>query len=208
MDIIALKRHTAAELMAKLREVPLLEQPDVFVYSQALITLEQIQTDCLHPPQNYIWLKELRKTQELRWSLAAQGVDLFRLDGYVTYTVLGKDGTEEVYDLYPPIVEESVEADGALALLINDGMHRLYLARLEWVVPQVAYIRGVPKAYPYYAYPRREGWAGLDLLAENPDPRNYLKKCHRQRENKKLFRDFQAVFRNVGRPRSRLLTSG
>ncbi|OGP69990.1 MAG: hypothetical protein A2Z73_00585 [Deltaproteobacteria bacterium RBG_13_60_28] len=208
MDIIALKRHTAAELIAKLREVPLLEQPDVFVYSQALITLEQIQTDCLHPPQNYIWLQELRKTQELRWSLAAQGVDLFRLDGYVTYTVLGEDGTEEVYDLYPPIVEESVEADGTLALLINDGMHRLYLARLEWVVPQVAYIRGVPKAYPYYAFPRQQGWMGLDLLAENPDPRTYLKKCHRQRDNKKLFRDFQAVFRNVGRPRSRLLTSG
>lgn len=207
MDIIALQRHLAPELIAKLKEVPLLKQPDVFVYQQALVTLEQINTDCLHPAQNYLWLQELKKTQELRWSLAAQGVDLFKLDGYVTYTVRQEDGTEEVYDLYPPIVEESVEADGTLALVINDGMHRLYLARLEWVVPQVAYIRGVPKAYPYYAYPRREGWAGLDLLAENPDPRVYLKKCHRQRDNKRLFRDFQAVFKNVGRSRSSLLTS-
>ncbi len=207
MDIIALKRHSTAELIAKLKEVPLLKQPDVFVYRQALITLEQIRTDCLHPAQNYIWLQELRKTQELRWSLAAHGVDLFKLDGYVTYTVRREDGAEEDYDLYPPIVEESLEADGSLALVINDGMHRLYLARLEWVAPQVAYIRGVPKAYPYYAYPRRQGWEGLDLLAENPDPRAYLKKCHRQRDNKRLYRDFQAVFRNVGRSRSSLLTS-
>jgi hypothetical protein len=205
MDIIAIERHSPEELMACLRRVPLLEQPEVLIYEQALISLEQIHTDCLHPPQNYLWLKELRKTQELRWSLAEHGVDLLRLDGYVTYTVRQEDGSEATYDLYPPIVEESIEADGTVALLINDGMHRLYLARLEWVVPQVTYIRGVPKAYPYYAYPRRQRWEGLDLLADNPDPQVYLKKCHRVRHNKRLYRDFQAVFANVGRSRSRLL---
>jgi hypothetical protein len=205
MDIIALERHSAAELIAYLRRVPLMEQTEVLIYEQALISLEQIHTDCLHPPQNYLWLKELRKIQELRWSLAERGVELFRLDGYITYTVRQEDGSEATYDLYPPIVEESIEADGTVALLINDGMHRLYLARLEWAVPQVTYIRGVPRAYPYYAYPRRERWEGLDLLADNPDSRIYLKKCHRVRHNKRLYRDFQAVFANVGRPRSRLL---
>ena len=157
MDIIALKRHPAPELIEDLRRVPLLQQPEILVYEQALITLELIHTGQLHPTQNYIWLTELRKIQELRWSLAAQGVDLFRLDGFVTYTVRGEDGAEESYAVYPPIVEESLEADGTLALIINDGMHRLYLARQEWVVPQVVYIRGIPRAYPYYAYPRPEG---------------------------------------------------
>lgn len=201
MNIIALQRHSAEELITCLRRVPLLQQPEVLIYARALISLEQIHTDSLHPPQNYLWLKELRKTQELRWSLAEHGVDLFRLDGYVTYTVRQEDGSEATYDLYPPIVEESIEADGTVALLINDGMHRLYLARLEWLVPQVTYIRGVDKAYPYYAYPRRERWEGLDLLADNPDPKTYLKKCHRVRHNKRLYRDFQAVFANVGRSR-------
>jgi len=42
-------------------------------------------------------------------------------------------------------------------------------------------------------------------LADNPDPQRYLKKCHRTRHNKQLYRDFQAVFQNVGRSRSRLL---
>jgi hypothetical protein len=205
MDIIAIQRHSPEELISCLRRVPLLKQPEVLIYEQALISLEQINTDSLHPPQNYLWLAELRKCQELRWSLADQGVDLFRLEGYVTYTVREPDGSEATYDLYPPIVEESIEADGTVALIINDGMHRVYLARLEWVVPQVTYIRGVPKAYPYYAYPRRQRWEGLDLLAENPDPKFYLKKCHRVRHNKRLYRDFQAVFANVGRSRSRLL---
>ena len=145
MDIIALEHHPPEALIGCLRRVPLMEKTDVLVYSQALISLEQIHPDCLNPPQNYIWLQELRKTQELRWSLAARGVDLFRLDGYVTYTVRLADGEEVVYDLYPPIVEESFEADGRLALIINDGMHRLYLARMEWVVPQVTYHPGHPQ---------------------------------------------------------------
>lgn len=205
MDIIALEKHGPGELIDRLRRVPLLRQPEVLVYEQALISLEQIHTNSLHPAQNYIWLQELRKTQELRWSLQTWGLDLFRLDGYVTYTVRLPDGEEATYDLYPPIVEESLEADGTVALLINDGMHRLYLARLEWVIPQVTYIRGIPPAYPYYAFPRPQGWEGLDLLPENPDPQTYLKKCHRWRDNKRLYRDFQAVFHNVGRSRSRLL---
>src|SRR5271157_6026976 len=184
MNIIALQRHSAEELITCLRRVPLMQQPEVLIYERALISLEQIHTDSLHPPQNYLWLKELRKTQELRWSLAEHGVDLFRLDGYVTYTVRQEDGSEATYDLYPPIVEESLEADGSVALLINDGMHRLYLARLERVVPQVVYVRGVPKEYPYYAFPRPEGWQGVDLLPDNPDPGTYLKKCHRRRDNK------------------------
>jgi len=208
MDIIAIERHSPEELLQCLRRVPLLKQPEALVYQQALITLECIHTNSLSPAQNYIWLQELRKTQELRWSLADQGVDLFRLDGYLTYTVRLAGGHEETYDLYPPVVEESVEADGTVALIINDGMHRLYLARLEWVVPQVVYVRGVPKAYPYYAYPRPEGWVGLELLLENPDKATYLKKCHRQRDYKRLFRDFQTVFKNVGRGRSSLRSPG
>jgi hypothetical protein len=207
MDIIELTRHSPQELTERLRRVPLLKQPDILVYAEALISLEQIRTDQLAPTQNYVWLEEFRKVQDLRWSLAEHGVDLFRLDGFVTYTVRESDGAKKLYNVYPPVVEESLEADGSVALLINDGMHRLYLARLERVAPQVIYVRGVPKQYPYYAFPRPGGWEGIDLLANNPDPEAYLKKCHRRRENKRLYRDFQAVFANVGRSRSQLLKS-
>ncbi len=204
MRIVQVTHHPPAELLARLRQVPLQEQPDVKIYQEALISLECIHTDCLHPPQNYIWLTELRKVQELRWSLREHGLDMFRLDGFVTYTVQEDNGTEVAYDLYPPIIEESIEADGTVALLINDGMHRVFLARSEWVIPQVVYIRGIPKDYPYYAFPRPQGWEGIDLLADNPDKNRYLKKCHRIRHNKALFRNFQAVFRNVGGSRSLL----
>ncbi len=205
MDIVTVEPHSAAELIARLRQVPLQEQPQVKIYAEALISLEFIHTNYLWPPQNYLWLAELRKVQNLRWSLREHGYDLFRLNGFVTYTVREANGELVRYDLYPPIIEESFEADGTVALLINDGMHRVYLARQEWIIPQVVYIRGIPKEYPYYAYPRPEGWRHLDLLPDNPDKNRYLKKIHRRRDNKALFRDFQAVFRNVGGSRSGLL---
>jgi len=204
MDIVQVRHHPAAELLARLRQVPLQEQPEVRIYAQALISLECIHTNCLHPPQNYIWLAELRKVQELRWSLREHGLDMFRLNGFVTYTVRQADGALVDYDLYPPIIEESFEADGTVALIINDGMHRVFLARAEWVVPQVVYVRGIPKEYPYYAFPRPQGWEGIDLLPDNPDKNRYLKKCHRIRHNKALYRNFQAVFSNVGGSRSSL----
>ncbi|MGQ9919702.1 MAG: hypothetical protein ACUVRZ_00055 [Desulfobacca sp.] len=206
MDIVQVRHHAAAELLARLRQVPLQEQPEVKIYQQALISLECIHTNHLHPPQNYLWLAELRKVQELRWSLREHGLDMFRLNGFVTYTVREADGTLVDYDLYPPIIEESFEADGTVALIINDGMHRVYLARAEWVIPQVVYVRGIPREYPYYAFPRPRGWEGIDLLPDNPDKNRYLKKCHRIRRNKALYRNFQAVFRNVGGSRSGLIT--
>jgi len=208
MQIVEVERHGPEELLARMRRVPLMEQPEVFVFQEALISLECIHTNCLAPPQNYVWLAELRKVQELRWSLKEHGVDMFRLDGFVTYTVEEAQGARVTYDLYPPVVEESIEADGTVALIINDGMHRAYLARLEWVVPQVVYVRGIPKQYPYYAFPRPQGWEGLDLLADNPEKKRYLKKCHRIRRNKSLYRNFQAVFRNVGGSRSGLSSTG
>ena len=39
---------------------------------------------------------------------------------------------------------------------------------------------------------------------DNPDKNRYLKKCHRIRHNKALYRNFQAVFQNVGGSRSGL----
>ncbi len=204
MELVHVERHPAEELMDRMRRVPLMEQPEVLVYEEALLSLECIHTRCLAPPQNYIWLQELRKVQELRWSLRDFGVDMFRLDGFVTYDVREGSGETVTYNLYPPVVEESFEAEGTVALLINDGMHRVYLARQEWIIPQVVYVRGVPKEYPYYAFPRPGGWEGIDLLADNPDNNRYLKKCHRVRRNKGLYRNFQAVFHNVGGSRSAL----
>ncbi len=196
MKISNLEHFDETELLTRLRRVRMMEDPDTLVYRDAVISLECIQTRYLSPPQYYLLQSELEKVRELKWTLREHGFDLFRLNGFLRISL---EGEEEPIDLLPPVVEESIEADGSVHLLVNDGMHRVYLAYLEWQVPQVVYVRGIPKNLPYYAYPIPSGWDRLEI--RHDIPKGYLKKWHRVRHNKRLYRDFNSAFRNVGGPR-------
>ncbi|SHJ23651.1 hypothetical protein [Desulfofundulus thermosubterraneus] len=196
MEITKVVRHTPGELVDKLRRVTMLTDPDCYIYRDVFISLEKIHTNYLAPAQSYVLTGELQKVRELKWELARHGCDLFHLDGYVTLYLAGYD---EPVDLLPPVIEESVEADGSVFNIICDGMHRVYLARLEWIVPQVIFIRGVPKDKPYYAYPLPGGWSQVVLREDLPP--GFIKKWHRIAGYKSLYRNFNSAFYNVGGPR-------
>jgi len=196
MKIVAVRRFSADALVERLREVTMLKAPEIKVYGNAFVSLEFIAVRHLAPPQNYILREELKKVRELKWALEEHGVDIFRLDGYVR---LKLEDYDEPMDLLPPVVEESIEQDGSVHFIINDGMHRVYMALREWVIPQVALVRGVPKDLPYYAFPVPGGWASVE---ERDDlPHGYLKKWHRISNYHALYRNFNSAFSNVGGPR-------
>jgi hypothetical protein len=196
LKILEIKKFPIEELVERLRNVTMLKAPDVKVYGEACITVEKISPQSLAPPQNYILREELKKVRELKWALEEHGVDIFELNGFVS---LSLEGYDEPVDLLPPVVEESIERDGSIHLIVNDGMHRVYMALREWVIPQVILIRGIPKELPYYAFPVPGGWKNLE---ERDDlPPGYLKKWHRIRNYHALYRNFNSVFTNVGGPR-------
>lgn len=199
MKIKRVERHSERELIDCLRRVSMLEAPEVKPYESAFISLERLRLDHIWPSQSYVLRSEFEKVRTLRWSLLDCGIDMFDLEGYLTIFM---EESEEPLNLLPPVVEESIESDGSLIPLINDGMHRMYLAWKEWVVPRVAYVRGVPKAFPYYAYPLRGGWQEIKLI-EDRDDLGILKKYHRTRNNKGLYRNFNSAFQNVGGPRGK-----
>ena len=198
MRIEKVDHHPPEELFARLRNVTMLKAPEVYPYREAEIALREMPTSLLHPAQRYVLLPELLKVRALRWELARLGHDLFHLGGYLTVWVAG---AEAPIDLLPPVVEESREADGSVVNIVNDGMHRVYLARLEWAVPEVVFIRGVPPHLPYYAFPNRTQWEGIDLLEDLPE--TYVKKWHRIPDYHTLYRNFNSAFENVGAPRGR-----
>jgi hypothetical protein len=183
-------------LVEKLREVRMLKAPEVKIYDKVFISLEKIAVSCLTPPQNYILRSELKKVRELKWALEEHGVNIFELNGFVRVML---EGQTEPMDLLPPIVEESIEKDGTVHFIVNDGMHRVYMALREWVIPQVVLVRGIPKDLPYYAFPVPGGWTRIE---ERDDlPPGYLKKWHRIADYHSLYRDFNSAFINVGGPR-------
>ncbi len=202
MKIARIEHHSEKELLERLRNVRLLKQPDVKIYENCTITLERIATSCLYPTQRYVLIQELEKVRNLQWVLREHGYDIFYLNGYLDIWFEGEDAP---VSLLPPVVEESIEDDGRVVVLINDGMHRLYLAHRQWIIPQVVFVRGLPREYPYYAYPNPYQWEGIDVMDELPE--GYIKKWHRIRNYHSLYRDFNSAFSNVGAPRGRFKKS-
>ncbi|KWT79143.1 hypothetical protein [Candidatus Magnetominusculus xianensis] len=203
MKITRVEQFPAVELIEKLKGLRMLYAPEIRPYTDVFISLEHISTDILHPAQYYILQSELEKVRNLRWALSARNIDIFNLNGYVKIWL---EGIDEPIDLLPPVVEESIEKNGKVVCLINDGMHRVFLSRLEWVIPQVVYIRGIPKNLPYYAYPIPEGWDKVDIVENLPE--GTLKKWHRIKDYKTLYRNFNSVFENVGGPRGNFSKGG
>lgn len=188
--------YSEEELIDKLRGVCILEDRKVFPYRDATITLETLAIEELFPAQRYVLKSELEKVRELKWELELHGYNLFKLNGYVDIEI--EDGT--VISVLPPVVEECITPNGRILHIINDGMHRCYMAYLEWVNPQVVFIRGLPKSLPYYAHAIPEqDWKAIKILDEIPE--NFIKKWHRIEQNKWLYRDFNSAFQNVGGPR-------
>jgi len=190
MRITELMHRTPCDLISKLHKVTMLKDDKCSVYKNAYITMETLDPSCLVPCQYYILKNELSKIIELQEAFPA----IFSLHGYYEFKT---SNTVELRTLLPPIIEESIEADGKIYPLINDGMHRIYLALLQKRKINVVYIRGASK--PYYAYPLPNGWN--DVKVVNEITKDSIKKIHRITDNKKLYRNFDSVFTNSSKPR-------
>ncbi len=196
MNIVKIEKHSVEELMAGMRKVSMLKRPEDRCYQNAELTLVSMHTDQIAPAQRYVLSEGVMRARELEWALAAHGIDLFNLNGYVS---IWRDDCDEQIDVLPPVVEKSAEADGSCVNILNDGMHRVYLARMERKPVQVIYADLDSARYPYYAYPLVNSWKDVEIRQDLPE--GYIKKWHRIENYKSLYRDFNTGFVNVGGPR-------
>ncbi|MDR2199852.1 MAG: hypothetical protein LBR53_10435 [Deltaproteobacteria bacterium] len=198
--ITAVEVHPAEELFRKLREVVMLRNREIRPYEDAELSLERMPFEEFRPAQRYVLVPELQKVRHLGFELRDRGQDPADLDGYLTLRIAG---VPEPVDLLPPVIERHTEADGTAVNVVNDGMHRLYAARLEWRTPRVLYAKNLPPECPYYAYPIPGPfpWEKVEIVNAEKVPEGFLKKWHRIRNNKELYRDFNSAFQNVGGPR-------
>jgi hypothetical protein len=204
-DIRILRRIPEAELTSRLRVLTLLNST-VRPYEAAEIRFASVPPDLLFPAALYVARPNLERQRTLREALLRQGADTLDLHGGVEFQT-----GNEVWTVIPPVVEfqsESAEfhprkpgdpgsppAEVEIPL-INDGLHRVWLARELGVPVRVALIRGVPAAYPYYAFPA--GWSRVKLLDDVPADKA-ARKRHRTADYYALYRDFGPL--GVGKPR-------
>ena len=125
-------------------------------------------------------------------------MDIFNANGAIQF-YLEEDEARTEYTLLPPIIEESIENNGQILPVIDDGMHRTYLGLCQHRgTITVVYIRGAQKYAPYYAYPVYGGWDKVEVIHDTP---TIIKKYHRIQDNKLMYRNFESVFPNCSAPR-------
>lgn len=197
MEITSVEKFGSDHLLARLAETRLMGFDGAQPYAKAEISLETLDTDQLVPAQRYVLRPNVTKITELRAALLPLGHDVFQLDGGL---IVRSDEQDDDIPVIPPVVEESREPDGRTVLLINDGIHRVYAARVAGLPIQVAVVRGVPEEYPYYAYALGDGWASVQEFDDLPD--TFQKKEYRSPDRYRLlFRNFNELFPGVQKVR-------
>ncbi len=192
MEFTHYKVYPQEEMFSRLKKVTLAGSGEK-IYEQGRMRVRTARVKDLWPCQYYVLQQDLDRVAKLRYCLLdhTKGeIDILHLDSFVEFTLAGDD---QPITIMPPICETSHEANGVSVDLINDGMHRVYLARMEWEDINIVLIDRVPK--PYYAYPIPgiDPWREV-ILHSLRMPEEYLKRWYRgpKAEAKKLFRQFDA----------------
>jgi hypothetical protein len=195
MEVLSYEHFGVGDLIARLRRVRLQGFGRPLVYAHADLALVRgVDPDDLAPAQNYVLSPRLDAIASLRTALAERSIDLFALDGWAMITT--DAAPQERIPVLPPIIEVSTEPDGRVVWLINDGIHRVAVARRLGLTLDIVLASKLPPEYPYYAFPRETGWEGIDVMEELPDV--YEKKSYRRPSNyQALYRDFNEVFPGV-----------
>lgn len=189
MDV---ETRSRGELIAKLQQVTL-RGSSTQPYLGARIDVVTLMPEELNPCQRYVLMPELKKIEDLRWSILKESghIDIFGLDGYIKCHY-----EDQTIDIIPPVCEEFFTADYKLKIKVNDGMHRVYLAYQMGVPITVTYVRGISPYYPYYSHIIPGGWPAVEIIDSLGE--KYIKKFHVAKEYKKLFRQFNSQFENIG----------
>jgi hypothetical protein len=211
MKIDILKKIDFDELERMVRGVPLLKKREdgsnVYVYENADISLRELGVNDVNPTSFYVIGENLQTQRDLRKALSSHGVDILHLEG--AYEIKNERG--HVWTLMPPVVEVAerevfyVPQDGEIEYLdkvklnvpiINDGMHRAFLARELGESFNAVYVSGALSDFPFYAHPN--SWDKIKEVVEVPATK-VEKKFYSREDCYGLYRDFGVL--GCGAPR-------
>lgn len=189
------------ELIEEIRNVPLLNDREIKVYSKSNITIKQFYPDELNIAKITFIKSNLDRTEKIYRELLKHNIDILQLDRKITY----QDDEGKKWVMIPPIVELAnksvryIPAEGEVdpkrvfnnirIPILGDGAHRGYLAMKLGCLLKVVFISNVDKRYPYYAYPNDWNEANLVTEAQAQSLRKYFV----WEEKYKLYRDFSSI---------------
>ena len=220
MKITILERYTWNDLEVQLRTVPLKGDATILPYQHARISLKRFFPEEVNPPQFYLLRGNMHTQIMLNRVLREDhGIDTLHLNGAVKFEIQDTNMKAEdcIKTLTPPIIELTprtvhyVPQSGEITYeqptkimiaLINDGMHRVGIARLLQSDFTGVFVSGAPEAYAYYAHPNN--WDQVFMVDEVPKDKTQ-KKMYTRENVYFLYRDFSVL--GCGKPREAGATS-
>ena len=132
MDIERVEHHDPEELIRNMRNVGMLTDPEAKLYRNSAIELVTLHTDEIAPAQRYVLTQEILKVRDLRWALRDHGIDLFRLDGYITMWFRGYDDPIDLLPPSSPSRQTAVWSKYSTTVCIEFTWHGWSVLRFRW----------------------------------------------------------------------------
>ena len=202
MNIVDINKMSESDMLSSFSQTRLRGHGQPLVYENARLELvRQVDPATLVPAQRYILKEDHQRLQDLHDQFQERNIDIFNLEGGLFFRLKGSMEEEHPIPLMPPVVEMSLERNGQIVPLINDGMHRIYTAMKLGKKINIILVHDVPSEYPYYAFALENGWDDVEEL--EVIMRDYVKKEYRDKQDHRaLFRDFNAVFNGIQKKRA------
>ncbi len=210
--IEVLREIPFSELASMVRSVPLSQKGEsgeqIFVYQNAEVGLRRSGYQEVNPTTFYVLKEGLERQRLLRRLLIKSfGLDSLMLEGALEI----KNDLGEIWTLTPPIIEvtrrtiQYIPQEGEIRYedpteiqipVINDGAHRVFMAREEGLEFNALFISGADERYPFYAHPN--SWDEVSVVDDVPSDKRD-KKFYSRENCYRLYRDFGVL--GCGAPR-------
>ena len=212
MDVKIINIFDFSELEKKIRQVPLKKRspddPEIKIYRNARISLKNFYAEEVNPTSFYLLQNGIERQKELRHQLLKKyNIDTLSLKGALD--IQNEKG--EIWTLTPPIVEatprrikyqaqpQEIPYEETFKItipIINDGLHRVYIARETNEPFNAIFISGALEDFPFYAHPNE--WDRVKIF-ENVPKTPEEKKLYSRKDCYDLYRDFGVL--GCGAPR-------
>lgn len=159
MYLKKVKRIKPEQLFKKLREVPLLNQPNILPYKDAEFEIRLARPGDLKPSAFYILRLELGFLALLLDELAKEVGGLERIDTLLEY--------ESEFGFYDRMIPPVVELTDFGEWMILDGEHRSFIAMSRGVEIPMLFISNVSVHYPCLPLPK--GWGSVEIVERVPE---------------------------------------
>lgn len=205
MKIIKWTLLSQEETLSRLKNTRLKGFSQPYVYEDSsLELLKYMSPRKLVPTQRYVLCENLKTIESLYREFLKFNINIFHLEGTLIFHMENDEGDiVGPIPLTPPIIEETHTTKRKF--LISDGMHRIFAAKKLGSFINVIYVRDVPKEYPYYALPLKNGWHDVQELEFIPE--GFVKKTYRDPKNyKDLFRNYNEIFPGIQESRPTVMS--